>query len=74
MTRSGDARTPEERRDLRICAASPTKSDVNIFKVILEMPVVYYITNEETKCEIKWIAEWSTSLSVSNGISTKLII
>lgn len=53
MTRSGDAKTPEERRDLRICAASPTKSDVNIFKVILEMPVVYYITNEETKCEIK---------------------
>lgn len=73
MTSSGDARTPEERHDLRrICAVSPT--DVNIFKVIFEMPVVYYITNEEMKCEIKWIAEWSTSLCVSNGISTKLVI
>lgn len=53
----GDARTPEERRDLRTCAVSPTKSDVNIFKVIFEMPVVYYITNEEMKCEIKGVAE-----------------
>lgn len=54
MTSSGDARTPEESHELRrICAVSPTKSDVNIFKVIFEMPVMYYITNEEMKCEIK---------------------
>lgn len=57
MSSLGDARTPEERRDLRTCAVSPTKSDVNIFKVIFEMPVVYYITNEEMKCEIKGVAE-----------------
>lgn len=53
MSSLGDARTPEERRDLRICVVPPTKSDVNIFKVIFKTPVVYYITNEEMKCEIK---------------------
>lgn len=31
-------------------------------KVILEMPMVYYITDEEIECEIKRIVEWSTSL------------
>jgi hypothetical protein len=55
MTSSGATRTPEKKRhDLRRrCAVFPTKSDVNIFKVIFEMPVVCYTTNEEMKCEIK---------------------
>lgn len=38
------------------------------------MPMVYYIKNEEIECEIKWIAEWSTSLSTLNEIFTKLVI
>lgn len=51
-----------------------THSEILKKFVILEMPMVYYIKNEEIECEIKWIAEWSTSLSTLNEIFTKLVI
>lgn len=36
--------------------------------------MVYYITNEEIKCEIKWTTEWSISLSTSYRIFIKLVV
>lgn len=44
------------------------------FVVILKMHMVYYITNEEIKCEIKWTTEWSISLSTSYRIFIKLVV
>lgn len=38
------------------------KLKIFFVKVILEMPIVYYITDEEIECEIKRIVAWSTSL------------
>ena len=69
-----NATTPEERKYSREICSLLYIQKLKIFFVILKMHMVYYITNEEIKCEIKWTTEWSISLSTSYTIFIKLVV